>query len=111
RCGARLPATRVEAIAGDDARDMRSVSVVVVWLRLPVDEVDEPGDALIPEGIERRRTVGEVVVPRGDARVDDRNVHTGAGQAERLTDGASADRERRAVVEFRRGTIVVNPED
>src|SRR5262249_2930544 len=111
RGGPGLPPVGVEAVSGDDARDMRSVPVVVVRLRLAVDEVDEPGDALIPERIEGRRVIGEVVVPRRDTRVDHGDVHPGAGQTERLADGARADRQRRAVVEFRSGTVVMNSKD
>src|SRR5262249_40245379 len=47
RGNAGLLAIRVETIAQDDASDMRSMTVVVVWLRLAVDEVDEGAHALI----------------------------------------------------------------
>ena len=70
-----MPASRaaaVVAVAGDDARDVRAVAVVVVGLRRAVHEVDERGDALVAADPDRRGCcrVGEVVVPGGDAGVD-----------------------------------------
>ena len=39
-------AVRVEAVAGDDAGDVRAVAPVVVGLRVAVDEIHELRDAL-----------------------------------------------------------------
>jgi hypothetical protein len=36
-----LPALRVVAVAENDAGDVRPVAVIVVWLQLTVDEIDE----------------------------------------------------------------------
>ena len=64
---------RGPAAAGDDARDVRAVSVVVVGERLGVDEVGEVHDPAV-----------EVLVPGVDARIDRRNADAGAGDAEML---------------------------
>ena len=90
---------RVEAIAGDDAGDVRAVAVVVVRGGPVVDEVDEGRHALavlVPHGA-RARDVGEVVVPAGHARVDDRDTDAGAVVAHRQLHGARADRDGDAV--------------
>ena len=48
-----LAAVRVESVAEDDAGDVRTVAVIVVGHRLPVDEVDELRDALVGVRITR----------------------------------------------------------
>ena len=107
---ARLLATRIVAVARDDAGDVRAVAVVVVGLRPAVHEVHELRHALIAVGIQHGRGVREVVVPRRDAGVDHGNADAGARKAEHLANHARADRHRRPVVEFRGGTIVVDAE-
>ena len=70
-----LLAVRVVAVAGDDAGDVRAVAVVVVGLRAAVDEVDELRDALIAVRVASCVAVlRQVVVPVGDAGVDDRDA-------------------------------------
>ena len=66
-------AVGVVAVAGDDAGNVGAVTVVVVRLGAAVYEVFEVGDPLIAVRIVPRRgwTDREVVVERGDARVDD----------------------------------------
>ena len=100
RRDARVRAVRVVAVAGDDAGDVRPVAVVVVGLRQTVDEVDEAGHALAADDANSRRAaaVAEVVVPAGDARVDDRHADAGAVIAPVLLRRAGADRDRGAAV-------------
>ena len=64
RCDAGSCAVRVDAIAADDAGHVRPVAVVVMRCRDAVDEVDELNDAL------PHSSVGEVVVPGRDSRID-----------------------------------------
>jgi hypothetical protein len=82
------------AVASDDAGNMRPVSLVVVWGRSAVHEVDERCHPLIAVRIHRRRTTGEVVMPGGNPRIDHSDANTGAGQSETLLDGARAGRDR-----------------
>src|SRR5689334_3906239 len=70
RCDAAARAVRIKAVPRDDAGDVRTVAVVVVWGGLTVDEIDEPVYALSSRG------GGEIVVPRRHARVD--HGHTDA---------------------------------
>ena len=90
---------RVVAVAGDDAGDVRAVTVVVVRRRAVVDEVDERGHALPVLRLHNRRraVVREVVVPGGDTRVDDRHADARARVAQALLDGARADGDRDAI--------------
>ena len=113
RRDARVRAVRVVAVAGDDAGDVRAVAVVVVGLRLVVDEVDKPRHALIVDraDLARAALVVQVVVPASDTRVDDRDADAGAVVAPLLLGGARADRDRRAVIVARDRTVVVNGQD
>ncbi len=112
RRDARLVAVRVVAVAEDDAGDVRTVTIVVVWQRPSVDEVHELGDALVAVGIRlRRAALGQVVVPGGDAGVDDGDANAGAGVAERALHDASADRDGGAVVVRGDRAIIMNLED
>jgi hypothetical protein len=63
------------------------VAVVVVGCRLEADEIHEP----------RHAVRSEVVVPGGDARVDDRDADAGAVEAQGLADEGGADRGARAL--------------
>ena len=63
-------AAGIEAIARDDAGDVRAVPVVVVRRRAPVDEIDELVDALRSGG-----SLREVVVPASHAGVDHRDAY------------------------------------
>ncbi len=103
----------VVAVAGDDAGDVRAVAVVVVGLRLVVDEVDKLCHALIVDRADLGRSalVAQVVVPASDARVDDRDADAGAVVAPLLLGGARADRDRRAAIVARDRTVVVNGQD
>ena len=71
---------------------------VVVGLRVAVDEIHEVRDAL---ALAIRHA--QVVVPRGDARVDDRDADAGAVVAHQLLHGARADGDGRAADEALRG--------
>ena len=93
-------AVGVEAVAGDDARDVRAVAPVVVRLRVAVDEIHEVRDALALAVGDR-----QVIVPAGDARVDDRDADAGAVVSHQLLHRAGADRDRRAADE------AVTPDD
>ena len=91
-------AVRVVAVAGDDAGDVRAVAPVVVLRGAAVDEVDERGDALAAAVGD-----GQVVVPRRDARVDDRDADAGAGVTV-LQRARSWRRRWRRCARFRRST-------
>ena len=99
---------RVVAVARDDAGDVRTVSIIVVRRRDAVDEIDEGRDALVAEGVRAARAARQVVVPRRDAGVDDRNADARAGVTERLLNGPRTDRDRGAVVVLERRPIVVD---
>ena len=92
--GAGLEAARIEAVAGDDAGDVRAVAVSIVRRHAAVHKVDERLNPLVAEGIERARPIGQVVMPARDTGVDDRDANARAREAERLLDGPRADRER-----------------
>ncbi len=85
-CDALAASAGVVPAAGDDAGDVRAVTVVVVGLGLEVDEVRELHDASGPE----------VVVEGGDARVDDGDANACAVHAKGLVDPAGADRRARS---------------
>ncbi len=110
---ARVRAVGVVAVAGDDSRDVRAVAVVVVGLQLVVDEVDEGRHALPGDDTDARRVarVGQVVVPAGDARVDDRHADAGAVITPLLLRRAGADRHRRAVHVPRDRTVEVDAQN
>ena len=77
-----------------------------------VDEVDERRHALADHAHLGRAPAGsQVVVPVGDARVDDRDADAGAVVAPLLLDGARADRDGRASFVPRDRTIVVDDQD
>ncbi len=83
---ARLLAFGVVAVAENDARDVRPVTVVVVGKRLSVDEVDEFRHALIAV-CELAAAAGgrrQIVVPARDPGVDDRDADAFAAVPERL---------------------------
>ena len=48
RCDAGPGAPGIEPVAGDDARDVRAMPVIVVGRRQSADEIDEPVHALRP---------------------------------------------------------------
>ena len=110
---AGMRAVGIVAVAGDDPRDVRPVPVVVVGGRQPLDEVDEARDALTVDDADRARRalVGEVVVPAGDAGVDDRHADAGAGVAPLLLCRANARRHRRAVIVPGNRTVVVDAQN
>ena len=64
---------------------MRPVAVLIGRERAPADEVDELGDALIPVREQLRQQAEavacQVVVPLGNARIDDGDADAGAGVA------------------------------
>ena len=107
---ARLLTARVAAIASDDAGHVRAVSVVVVRGRPAVDEIDERRDALITEWIQIGRAVRQIVVPLGDAGIDERDADAGARQTESLVHRPRADGHRGAVVGPGDRTIEIDPE-
>ena len=72
---------RVVAAAGNDPGDMRAVTVVIVGLRHVRDEVGEVHDTIS----------AQVVVPVGNARIDDRDADAGAVHTELVTDLGRAD--------------------
>ena len=76
-----LLAVRIESVPGNNAGDMRAVTVVVIRQRATVHEILEVGDALIAVRIKRRASSPdrEVVVKRADAGIDDRNADPLAG--------------------------------
>ena len=74
---ARALPVGVVAVAGDDAGDVRAVTVIVVGHRLAAHEIDESIDAL------RAARVGEIVVV-GDPRIDHRDANPGAVETELL---------------------------
>ena len=86
RRDAAARAIRIVAVAGDDPGDVRAVAVVVVRERLEVDEVHEMDDAI----------GAEVVVPGGDAGVDDRDADARAVDAEVRARPASPRSSRRS---------------
>ena len=102
---------RIMPVSRDDAGDVRPMAQVVVRGGGAVDEIDERGDALVAERIQGRRRAREIVVPPGDARVDDGDANTGAGEAEAPLNGARADRDGGTEVMSRRRSVVVDPED
>jgi hypothetical protein len=77
-------AVGVAAAAGDDAGDVRAVAVVVVGFGLSAPCRDEVG--------EMRDPAFEVVVPRGDARIDGRDADAPSVEAETIRDPAGPDR-------------------
>ena len=103
-------AVRIVAVARDDAGDVRAVPVVVVRRGVPVDEVDELHHALVAVGIQRAGRTGQVVMPAGDAGVDDRDADARPGEAQRVANDLRAHRQRRAVVELGRRPVVVQAE-
>src|SRR5262249_24999453 len=74
------------------------------------DEVDELGDALAADDLHGlvRAVIGEVVVPRRDARVDNRHADAGAVETELLLDGAGAERDGRTIHLAAKLAVVVN---
>ena len=113
RRDARVRADRVPAVAGDDAGDVRAVAVVVVRLRLVVDEVDEARHALAVDHLHlgRAAAVGQVVVPAGDARVDDRDADAGAVVAPLLRAARAPTETAVRLIVARDRTVVVNRQD
>ena len=90
RCDAGSSAARVHTVAGNDAGDMRPVTVVVVRRVAPVDEIDKRVDAL------QTPAAGQIVVPCRDTRIDDGDANTGSVVAELLSDRRRPDRRARA---------------
>src|SRR5262249_3953005 len=72
---------RVVAAPREDAGDVRAVAVVIVGRGPEADEVDELDDAVR----------AQVVVPRGDAGVDDGNADAAAVEPERLLHVSGSD--------------------
>ncbi len=103
-------AAGIIAVAGDGARDVRAVAVVVVRLQAIVHEVDEGRHALPVDHshLVVAALVREVVVPVGDARVDDGNADAGAVVAPLLLRRARTDRNGGAIVVLRNVAIEVN---
>jgi hypothetical protein len=98
RRDASARAVRIEAIAGDDARDMRAMTELVRrQLREPdtrgqiAGEVPEVDDARRKLRIERVGVI-QVVVLGGDAGVDDCHANTLSGEAELPPRQRGADR-------------------
>ena len=79
-------AVGIVSAAGDDSSDVRAVAVVVVRLRLILDEVGKMHDAI----------AGEIVVPRGDAGIDDRDANAGTIDPEVFANPLRANRRARA---------------
>src|SRR5712691_3489600 len=107
----RLTAVRIVAVARDDAGDVRAMTLIVVRRDLAVHEVDERLHPLIAVRIQRRGAVRQIVVPRRDPRVDDRDADAGAREAERAVHGESTRRQRRRVVRLRERTVVADVEN
>jgi hypothetical protein len=99
-------AISVEAVAGDDARDVRAVAPVVIRLRVAVDEIHEVRDALALAVRNR-----QVIVPGGDTRIDNRDAYAGAVVPHQLLHGACADGDGGAPDEAVRRTVVMNALD
>ncbi len=111
RCDARLVILRVIPVAGDDARDMCPVAVIVVRQGLVVYEIHELRDPLVTVREDSRHAaLGEVVVPCSDAGIDDSDADAVALQAV-LLNQPCAGRSRRAVVVQGRRAIVVDLEN
>src|SRR5437773_6627870 len=79
-------AVGIESVAGDDARHVGAVSVIVIRDGATVDEIDELGDTL------RAAAATQVVVPRCHSRVDDGDPDPRPVVAELLTDGLGSNR-------------------
>ena len=108
---AGMTAERIMAVARDDAGHVRPVALVVVGSRAAVDEVDEGGNPLIAVGIHDRRAAREIVVPGGDARIDDGHADAGAGEAQTLLHGTRAGRDGGTEVVGDRRAVVVHAEN
>ena len=78
----RRRAVRVVAVARDDAGDVRAVAVVVV--RLPTGNSTKSTNCDDARG-------AEIVVPVGDAGIDDRDADAGAVEPEGFMDPVRAD--------------------
>ena len=113
RSDAGAGAVRVIAVAGDDARHVRAMPVVVVRRRQSVDEVDERRRPLAVHHAHLAvgALIRHVVVQGGDAGVDDRDADAGAVVAVLLTDGAGADRHRGTIEVLAGRPIVVDADD
>ncbi len=81
----------VKPVARDDARDVRTVAVVVIGRRGPADEIDEPIDA------HRAGIIRKVVMPGRHSRIDDGDAHAGAVVAELLPHDRGADGRARSL--------------
>ena len=103
RCDRVARPVRIEAVAGHDARDVGAVAPVVVGLRIAVHEVLKMRNALA-------RAIGDaqVVVPRRDARIDDRDADAVAAISHQLLHRARPDGHGGAADEPLSGTIVMN---
>ena len=89
-----VPAARGLTVARNDTRHVRAVAVIVVRIRIAADEVGEVCDALAGAGPVKIAlvAVSEIVMPAGDARIDDRDADSGAVEAERAANDVGADR-------------------
>jgi hypothetical protein len=105
-----LFAVGIEAIAGDDAGNVGTVTVVVVRLGPAVYEVFEVGDPLIPIRIVERRGWAdrEIVMKRGDARVDDCYTNPRTRETHQAAHEKVATRDRRPEVVCKDGTVVAD---
>ncbi len=93
--------------------NVRAVPVVVVGVRQAVDEVHEARDTLAVDhsNAGRSAVVAQVVVPGGDAGVDDRHADAGAVIAPRLLRRAGAHGHGRAAHVARELSVVVHHQD
>src|SRR5262249_41101844 len=88
----------------------RAVPLVVVRRRLAVDEVDEGRDALVAVRILLAGADRQVVVPGGDAGIDNRHADARTGQTKPALDGARADRQRGTKIRSRNRPIEIDGE-
>src|SRR5687768_4217177 len=77
-------AIRIVSVAGDDPGDVCAVAVAVMCYRQVIHKIHEADDAVWPE----------VVVPAGNAGIDDRDAYAGAVVAQLLVDPGGTDRYR-----------------